>query len=250
MTALEYILDGLEAELALERELGIRVVECDRSLLEEGKGKREEGKGKREEGKGNGERGTGNGERGRETIDARRGAISQRLSSNVSCLANPPTQTPPNPNTQTPPNPNTQTPPNPNTQTPPNPNTPKPTLPHSPTSPFVFLHHRPLSDAGEEMVAKITAALGATPESAPVAVDPPLPAARVYVVLGGLALKKWFPGRNAAPGQWVRSDGGVDVLVTYSPEYILRFNVVTPAVMKMKHDMWNSLKEMKRRLLK
>ncbi|MBO7482569.1 MAG: hypothetical protein J6U17_01610, partial [Kiritimatiellae bacterium] len=33
MTVIEYILDGLEAELALERELGLRTVECDRSLL-------------------------------------------------------------------------------------------------------------------------------------------------------------------------------------------------------------------------
>ena len=33
VTALEYLLDGLEAELELERELGVRVVELDRSLL-------------------------------------------------------------------------------------------------------------------------------------------------------------------------------------------------------------------------
>ena len=33
MTALDYILDGLEAELALERELGVRSVEIDRALL-------------------------------------------------------------------------------------------------------------------------------------------------------------------------------------------------------------------------
>ena len=34
MTALDYILNGLEAELQLERELGVRFVECDRSVLE------------------------------------------------------------------------------------------------------------------------------------------------------------------------------------------------------------------------
>ena len=33
VTALEHILEGLEAELALERELGVRTVEIDRSLL-------------------------------------------------------------------------------------------------------------------------------------------------------------------------------------------------------------------------
>ena len=33
MTALDYILDGLEAALELERELGVRSVEIDRNLL-------------------------------------------------------------------------------------------------------------------------------------------------------------------------------------------------------------------------
>ena len=33
MTALDYILDGLEAALELERELGVRTVEVDRGLL-------------------------------------------------------------------------------------------------------------------------------------------------------------------------------------------------------------------------
>ncbi len=70
-----------------------------------------------ERGTGNGERGTGNGER--EALDEGRKGTT-RLSSHVSCQANPST---PNPNTQTPHNPNTQTPHNPNTQTPHNPNT-------------------------------------------------------------------------------------------------------------------------------
>ena len=34
VTAIDYVLDGLEAELMLERELGVRAVECDRDLLE------------------------------------------------------------------------------------------------------------------------------------------------------------------------------------------------------------------------
>ena len=33
MNVLDYLLDGVEAELALERELGVRLVECDRELL-------------------------------------------------------------------------------------------------------------------------------------------------------------------------------------------------------------------------
>ena len=202
MTALEYLLDGLEAELALERELGVRVVECDRSLLAVNG----------EWGTGNGERGMGNGER-----------ENPRL---------------PNPNTQAPTNPPTQTPKHPPIHQSANPN----------TFQFLFLHDKPLSQDGAEMVAKITAALNTTPEAAPLVVAPPLPNARVYVVLGGLALKKWFPGKNAAPGQWLRTDGGSWVLVTYSPEYILRFKTVTPTMKKMKFDMWNSLKEIARRL--
>ena len=32
-TQIDYVIDGIEAALELERELGLRVVECDRSLL-------------------------------------------------------------------------------------------------------------------------------------------------------------------------------------------------------------------------
>ena len=98
------------------------------------------------------------------------------------------------------------------------------------------------------MMAKIAAAMGKTPETAPVVHEKPIPRAHIYVVLGGLALRKWFPGRNAAPGLWIKSDKGLDVLVTYSPEYILRFKVVTPALKKLKSDMWTSLKGVMQRI--
>ena len=107
---------------------------------------------------------------------------------------------------------------------------------------FVFLHDRPLSQAGVEMMAKIVNAMGRTAETAPVVVAPPLPQARAYVVLGGLALKKYFPGVRGEPGMWVKSADGKDILVTYSPAFILRFPTVTEAVKKMKRDMWTSLK--------
>ena len=71
--------------------------------------------------------------------------------------------------------------------------------------------------------------------------------ARIYVVLGSLALRKWFPEIKAAPGMWVKTRSGCDVLVTYSPEYILRFGTVTPAVEKIKKDMWVSLKAVAQR---
>jgi hypothetical protein len=38
------------------------------------------------------------------------------------------------------------------------------------------------------------------------------------------------------------------VLVTYSPEYILRFGEDSPAVKKIKQDMWMSLKTVLQRL--
>ena len=181
MTALDYILDGLEAELALERELGVRSVEIDRALL---------------------------------VPLAPPAAAPQRTT--------PPPLRPTNP----------------------------PTLQPSNLSPldFVFLHDKPLSAKGNEMMAKIIVALGKTAETAPIVVAPPIPAAKVCIVLGGLALRKWFPGRNVSPGQWFTDEKGRDVLVTYTPEYILRFGTVTPALKKIKQDMWNSLKSVLKRI--
>ena len=112
--------------------------------------------------------------------------------------------------------------------------------------PLVFLHDRPLAPAGVEMMAKILNALGKP--DAPIVVEPPVPQAKITVVLGGLALKKYFPGMKGEPGQWQKTPDGRDVLITYSPAYILRFGTVTPAVQKIKQDMWLSLKAVKQRL--
>ena len=95
-------------------------------------------------------------------------------------------------------------------------------------------------------MAKILTALGKS--DAPIVVVPPAPQAKIVVVLGGLALRKYFPGMRGEPGQWKRTPEGQDVLITYSPEYILRFGAVTPAVKKIKEDMWRSLKAVKQRL--
>ena len=97
------------------------------------------------------------------------------------------------------------------------------------------------------MMAKILNALGKP--DAPIVVAPPVPRAKVTVVLGGLALKKYFPGMKGEPGQWQKTPDGCDVLITYSPAYILRFGTVTPAVEKIKQDMWRSLKAVKQRLV-
>ena len=107
---------------------------------------------------------------------------------------------------------------------------------------FVFLHDRPLSPGGVEMMAKIILAMGKTAESAPVVIEAPVPPAKIAVALGAGALRKFFPGLRGSPGQWLKTADGRDVLVSNSPEEILRFGEVTPAVKRIKMDMWRNLK--------
>lgn len=98
------------------------------------------------------------------------------------------------------------------------------------------------------MIAKAIVAMERTVETTPVIVAPPLPKANVYVVLGGLALKTFFPGVKGGPNDWCRMPDGAEVLITYSPDFILRFGEVTPAVKQMKQSMWQSLKAAKQRI--
>lgn len=201
MNALDYILDGLEAALELERELGVRVVECDRSLLTPAS--RLPSNVSRLSGEGLETRDVRRETRvGLETRDERPAANNRTIEQSNGR-----------------------------------------TIPD-----LAFLHDRPLSPAGIEMMAKIIGAMKRTAENSPIVVEPPMPRAKVLVVLGARALKKYFPEQKAEPGQWFRTPGGRDVLVTYSPEYILRFGTVTPAVQKLKQDMWRSLKAVVQRL--
>lgn len=201
MNALDYILDGLEAALELERELGVRVVECDRSLLTPAS--RLPSNVSRLSGEGLETRDVRRETRaGLETRDARPAANNRTIEQSNGR-----------------------------------------TIPD-----LAFLHDRPLSPAGIEMMAKIIGAMKRTAENSPIVVEPPMPRAKVLVVLGARALRKYFPEQKAEPGQWFRTPGGRDVLVTYSPEYILRFGAVTPAVQKLKQDMWRSLKAVVQRL--
>jgi uracil-DNA glycosylase len=98
------------------------------------------------------------------------------------------------------------------------------------------------------MMAKIVTAMHETPESAPIVFNGERPPAKMYVVLGSEAMKKWYPGMHGAPGQWLRGRNGEDVLLTYSPEYLLRFGAATPALMKLKREMWTSLKGVMQRI--
>lgn len=194
MTQLEYILDGLQSYLELERELGVRVMECDRSLLQKGD----------------------------------RPSSPPAAAAVVAPLVPSPLESSPPVNGE------------------------RAAVEKNDAAPevysFVFIHDRQLSAAGEEMIAKITAAMGGNSKKNPVVTLPPLPKAKIYIALGALALRKFFPGITAAPGQWIKGGGSETVLVTYSPEYILRFGAVTQAVVKIKKDMWNSLKTVVQRL--
>ncbi len=172
MSVLEYILDGLVAELELERELGVRSIECDRALLS-----------------------------------------SSSILSTTSTM---------------------------------------PALIQgenkSTIYDFVLLHDRQLSFDGKEMITKAIFALGKTNASAPTVIVSPMPKAKIYVVLGGLALRKFFPELKGEPGDWLKSSSGENVLVTYSPEYILRFSKITPVVQKIKKEMWRNLKSILKRI--
>lgn len=203
MTALDYILDGLEAELQLERELGRRVVECDRALL---------------------------------SPIAPEAAPPQSAAPEA---APPAVKTPP-----APPPPAVPPAPPPVIASP-----AAPTRRETPSRhPFVFLHDRPLSPKGADMMQKIVDAMHGSAETTPIVVEGPVPDARVYIILGSLALRKWLPGVKGEPGSWVKTPSGADALVTYSPEKIVRFNVVTPVVKQMKVAMWANLKQVMRRI--
>lgn len=207
MDVLDYILDGLEAELALERELGIKSVEIDRALLAPQVSETATPVGATRRGETRAERSGGE----RRPNMAREGASP------------PPRQVA---------------------------TAPRAVRPSGDQAvlPLVFLHHGPLSAAGADMMAKIQAAMGPTAARAPIVVAPPVPPAKIIVILGGRAMKQFFPAMKGEPGQWRKTSTGADVLITNSPDYILRFDAVTPAVRKIKQAMWLSLKAVVQRL--
>lgn len=209
MTALDFILEGLEAELALERELGVRSVEIDRALL------------------------APLASPAQAAADAK-GQVAQGYEAphaeSAACAAvDDAGNAPPTPRQRQ--------------------SAQIAAAPQGGTAlDFAFLHHRPLGAGAAEMIEKITAAMGKTAQTAPVAFAPPLPEAKVYVILGGKALKMFFPAQPAAPGQWITVGKGVPALVTYSPEYVLRFSHGSPQLAQVKREMWNSLKNVMRRI--
>lgn len=189
MSVLDYIIEGIEAELALERELGVRSIELPAPL---------------------------------EPLAPRKPVEVAPKSERIVAASEPIAPTP--------------------KPAAPQPKPAAPKLASGPEYDFVFLHHAPLSADGLTMMTKIIEGMHKTVESAPIVCDRPVPKAKVYVILGAQALRKFQPNLKAAPGQRLRSEKGAEVLVTYSPEYILRFKTVTPAVQKMKGEMWIPLR--------
>lgn len=187
MLSVDYILDGLEAELELERELGVRTVEIDRSLLQD-ESKAPSGIAKPD------------------SVVKRSAVPKERASPAPAVNANPSAYD------------------------------------------FVFIHDGPLSSGGAAIMEKIVAAMGKTAASAPIVYAQPFPKAKLYVMLGSKALQKFLPGKSGEPGQWIKGNRGQDVLITYSPEYFLRFPTVTVAVDRKKREMWQSLKSVMQRV--
>ena len=197
VVSLEYVLDGLEAELELERELGVRAVEIDRALLSPPPAAAPTG---------------------RAGVPPPAADVRQPATDGERHAAN----------------------------------REPPAARHEPPTDsidFVFLHDRPLSQGGIEMMAKIVTAMKKTPESAPIVFNGERPAAKAYVLLGSGALRKWLPGVKGAPGEWVKDQAGNGYLVTYSPEFILRMGPPTPAVKEIKMKMWTSLKGVMQRVV-
>ena len=223
MTALDYILDGLEAELALERELGVRFIECDRALLKSESGAVKIGEDKRQETR----------DKSAETRDARRDAAPKGPDLDAAPKGSDRDAAPKGPDLDAAPKGDA---------------TFLSREPNGVLHSFVFLHHREMGAQETDMMAKIVAALGTTLEVAPIVFEKPIPKAKVYVVLGQRALVKFFPGKKAAFDSWFESEKGKPILFTRAPADVLRFKEVTPAVKKMKQDMWLSLKGLLKRV--
>ena len=165
MTALDAILDGFESALELERELGNRIVPCDRKLL----------------------------------------APLEEASS-----APPPA---------------------------------KPRTANHESRDILFVHHRPFTERAQALMDNIIKAMKLGEGQYQVAFGGgPLPPAKVCVVLGSNALGQIMPGGACQPGSWTKTPSGADALVTYSPEFILRFSDGSKEQKECKRKMWDSLK--------
>ena len=103
---------------------------------------------------------------------------------------------------------------------------------------FAFLLECEPSGQVAELLPKMSEAIGYGRDG--VRVNDPN--ARVLIVLGADALRKWLPGVLARPGQWVKR-GETPALVTASPTKTYRFFGNDPdKIHKLKLRLWADLK--------
>ncbi len=133
---------------------------------------------------------------------------------------------------------------------PPPPSSPRPDPSPAAVADFAFIHDGPLSEKSREMMGKIVAALKSDDAHSPIAVRLPLPKARLYVFLGRATLRKFLPQVSVEENDWFRTPKNVEALLVKSPEEIVRFATVTPALRRIKEEMWRALKTIHQHLPK
>ena len=206
MTALDAILDGFESALELERELGNRIVPCDRKLLAPL-------------------------EEASQVLAspplAGAGAKtpSSRILGNLEALEAPPPAKPRTTNHE------------------PRATPPEPRTANHESRDILFVHHRPFTERAQALMDNIIKAMKLGEGQYQVVFGGgPLPPAKVCVVLGSNALVQIMPGGACQPGSWTKTPSGADALVTYSPEFILRFSEGSEGQKECQRKMWASLK--------
>lgn len=111
---------------------------------------------------------------------------------------------------------------------------------------FAFIVQQHPVGAAKEMFEKMVGAMGYTLDRVQV-VDCAVaahrrPQAKVYIVLGSQAFRQFAPDKRAALGLWTDLDG-VPTVVTYSPTRILSYFGSDPAGLRQaKVQIWNDLK--------
>jgi len=210
---LEYVLDGLEKALELERELGVRTIDIDRQLLRSSAVVA-----------GSGASGISRGS----SVASVSSAASVASDSRGSSVAGASSAAGASADARS--------------------DSPRSHRADVPRCRVAFVHDRPLSGKGVEMMANVITALKLSPEQALIVVEPPMPDAAIYVFLGAQALRRYLPDRRLGENCWGKTPLGKDMVLVKSPEEILRFETITPAVTKLKQDMWRSLKAVRQRL--
>ena len=121
-----------------------------------------------------------------------------------------------------------------------------PALPAQPVAPqcnvdIAFFTGRELSAKGLEAMEKIFGAIKKIKPNVSICMNEETKA-RVCVLLGAEALRKYLPTARPLRGAWV-SVQGMPAIMTFSPDYIFsHFQEGSPNMNKAKTEMWNDIK--------